>query len=217
MKFRVAGKIFVLLPRFYIFLLINFCVDIPRYYISRLIVIFYFMTAFDIVVGLILIFVLIKGFINGFVVELASVLAILLGLVVAVLFCHQVGGWINGIYEFKYAVIVAFILLFLIISIGIHFAAKALDSIIDKLPLSIFNRIAGALFASLKMVFLISIFVNIVSFFDKEKLLIDSDKVAQSYLYEPVKSFAPMILDKLNVDSPFDNIKKQNPTFMVLT
>lgn len=175
------------------------------------------MTLFDIVVGLILIFSLIKGLINGFVVELASVLALVLGLLGAVLFCNSLATMLNGFMDSRYTGIVAFIFLFLVIAIAIHFIAKALDKVIEAMPLSFLNRIAGGVFAIFKTVFFVSIFVNVVSFFDKESFLIDPGKRHQSYLYEPVKSLAPLLLDKLDVDSPFRQEKESNNTYLVLT
>ncbi len=158
------------------------------------------MVLFDIVVGFILLFALIKGSINGFIKELASFVALVAGLLVAIFISNPLSEWLDSIWHFKYWGIVSFLMVFIGIVIGVHLLAKSLDKMVEGNPLSVFNRIAGGLFAGLKYLFLVSIFISIMGFFDKESLLIEPQEREKSYLYEYVSPVAPSIFSFLNFD-----------------
>lgn len=173
------------------------------------------MALFDIVAGVILIFAFIKGLISGFIKELASVVAIIVGLLGAVMLYPSVSHWISSMFDCRYRDVIAFIGLFIAIALAIHLLARLLHNVVEGLSLSIVNRIAGALFSLFKYAFLISIIVNLFSFFDKESILIEPDKQDSSMVYPMVKSLAPMVLDGLNFESPINMKLDEEKRYLV--
>lgn len=165
------------------------------------------MVWFDVVVGLVLIFALIKGAVNGFVKELASFLALVAGLLGAICLSTPLSGWLSNFWQFKYLGFFVFVILFVGIIIGIHLIAKTLDKMIEGMALGWINRIVGALFSTLKYAFAISVVVGIISFFDKSSILVAPEKQEASYLYEPLSKLAPAVFMHLDFNVPWNEIQ----------
>ncbi len=169
------------------------------------------MVLFDIIIGIILLFALIKGGINGFIKELASFLALAVGLLAAIFISNPLSQWLDSQWAFKYWGIISFLLIFLGIVIGVHLIAKSLDKMVEGNVFSGINRVAGALFSGFKYVFMISVLVSIMSFFDKESVLIDPADHEKSYLYPYVTPLAPAVFSYLNFDLPWNNHPDEEP------
>lgn len=167
------------------------------------------MVLFDIVIGIILLFALIKGGINGFIKELASFLALIVGLLGAIFISNSFSQWLGTFWDFKYIGAVSFLLVFVGIVIGVHLLAKALDKMVEGLALGVLNRLAGAVFSALKYLFVISVLISILSFFEKESVIIGPEDQKASYLYKPVSTLAPTVFSYLDFDTPWNNDSKE--------
>ena len=170
------------------------------------------MILFDVVIGIIIIFALIKGAVNGFIKELASFIALTAGLLGAIYISNSFSQWLGTLWDFKYWGLVAFLLVFLAIVVAVHLVAKALDKVVEGMALGFINRIAGAFFSGFKYLFVVSVLISILTFFEKESVLIEPSDHEASYLYGPVSSLAPTVFSYLNYDAPWkDGLKKDSP------
>lgn len=163
------------------------------------------MNYFDIIIGIVLILALVKGFKNGLVIELASLAALVFGLLGAVYFSDVTESYLIQYFDSSHIGIIAFIITFILIVIGVHLVARLIDKLIKAVALGPVNRLLGVLFSLLKYAFIISVVLAIVSGLERNFKFIPEEQKANSYLYEPIASIAPAIFPYLK----FDDIKEQ--------
>jgi membrane protein required for colicin V production len=158
------------------------------------------MNYFDIVVGIILILAIIRGFRNGLIIELASLAALVLGVLGAIKFSSFTEQWLTQHFSNSYIGIIAFILTFIAIVIGVHLIAKGVNKLVEAVALGFINRIMGALFSLVKIGFILSIVMAVFVSFDKTFNIIPEQTRESSILYEPLGEFAPRVFPYLNFD-----------------
>ncbi len=158
------------------------------------------MNYFDIVVGIILILAIIRGFRNGLIIELASLAALVLGVLGAIKFSSFTEQWLAQHFSSSYIGIIAFILTFIAIVIGVHLIAKGVNKLVEAVALGLINRIMGALFSLVKIGFILSIVMAVFISIDKTLNIIPEQTRESSILYKPLGEFAPRIFPYLNFD-----------------
>ena len=163
------------------------------------------MNYFDIITAIILVIALVLGFKNGLIIELASVLALVLGLLGAIKFSAFVATFLGQYMNTQYIGLIAFVLTFVLIVIGIYLLAKAIDQMVSALTFSFLNRLFGALFSLLKYAFIISVLLAVFESFDRKAHLITQEQKDSSLFYKPLVSIAPFVFPYLN----FDDIKEK--------
>ena len=163
------------------------------------------MNYFDIVIGIILIIGLVKGFRNGLVIELAALAALVLGLLGAVYFSDITESYLSQYLTSDHIGIIAFVITFVLIVIGVHLLARVLDKLITAVALGPVNRIMGALFSLLKYAFIISVLLAVVNGLERNFKFIPEEQKESSMLYEPIASIAPFVFPYLE----FDTVKEQ--------
>nr|WP_321406430.1 CvpA family protein [uncultured Carboxylicivirga sp.] len=169
------------------------------------------MNYFDIVIGLILAFALFKGFKNGLIIELASLAALVLGLLGAIEFSSFTADYLSQHINSNHLGLISFIVTFILIVIGVHLIAKVVDKLVSAIALGPVNRILGAIFSLLKYAFILSVLIAVINGFDKDSKLLSQEMKAESYLYKPVASIAPMVFPYLNFDTvkeKFEDVKE---------
>ena len=121
------------------------------------------MSFLDIVLGSLLAFGLYKGIRNGLFVELASLISLLLGIYFAIKFSDFVKSVLNGFVHWnpKTIQIIAFLLTFILVVIGISLVAKFLTKIANFAYLGWVNKAGGGFFRIIKVALVISIFLNL--------------------------------------------------------
>src|SRR5690606_13459520 len=157
------------------------------------------MTVLDIVLLVLLGFGLVKGFMNGLFVEVASLVALVAGVYGAIHFSSCVASFLESRvdWEEKTINIAAFAITFMIIVLVISLAGKALTKIADFAALGIINKLLGAAFGFLKLALIASVILVIFDSANKTLPLMDEKDTEDSMLYEPIISFAPMILPSI--------------------
>ena len=163
------------------------------------------MNYFDIVIGIILILGLVKGFKNGLVIELAALAALVLGLLGAVHFSGITESYLSQYMESSYIGIIAFVITFVLIVIGIHLLARVIDKLVKAVALGPVNRITGALFSLLKYAFIISVLLAVVNGLERNFKFLPEEQKESSMLYEPIATIAPFVFPYLR----FDAVKQQ--------
>lgn len=168
---------------------------------------------FDILIAVVLIATLIKGYSSGLVMQIATLAGVILGAIFAGLLSEFIAptllAWTKAephiIAPLSY--IIAFILIFIVLVL----LGRSLQSIIKVAKINILNRIAGAIFCSLTGIIGLSILLNIVIEFDKDKRIINENVRTQSYAYPFVKMASPLIVPYLKFDWYHDVIEKVIP------
>jgi membrane protein required for colicin V production len=161
------------------------------------------MNVLDIVLLVILIAAAISGFVKGFFVELASIVSLILGIWAAVEFSGFVQQWLSNYvhWSINSMRLVAFILIFIFVVIVVHLIATLTEKFVKAIALSIFSRLAGAVFGVLKSAFILSILMIIVVKIENFTISIIPDKLkAESKLYGPIENMAPNILPFLKAE-----------------
>ena len=148
-----------------------------------------------------------KGFNKGFIIELAGLIALLLGIYMATHFSHLTAGYLRDDlkWESEYLEVISFTITFLLVVVLVIFFGKTLSRLIKALQLNLFNKIAGSVFSVLKVGFIISVLIMIITNFHMEDKLLTSEQRNNSFLYEPVKSIAPTV---------FPMIEEQDMNFL---
>ncbi len=157
------------------------------------------MNYLDIILGILLLWGLIKGLSKGLFVSLASLIALVAGIYAAVHFSHIISGYLNRYVDWEKGImnLTAFAITFVLVVLLVSLSGKILTKIADFAALGLLNKLLGGVFGVLKMAFIASV---IIMFFDagnKSLTIIKAETLNSSILYAPVKSIAPMILPKL--------------------
>ena len=120
------------------------------------------MNYLDIILAIPLLWALYKGFSKGLIIEVASLIAIVLGVYGAIHFSYFITNALH--LTSSYSPLISFAITFLIIVIVVYLLAKMLEKSVDLLALGFLNKLAGAIFALLKIAFIVSV---LLMFFNK--------------------------------------------------
>ncbi|WP_299213249.1 CvpA family protein [uncultured Aquimarina sp.] len=165
------------------------------------------MNYIDIILGILLLWGLIKGFSKGLFVSLASLVALVAGIYIAVHFSHLVGGYLEQYVDWGDGAmkLTAFAITFIVVVILISLAGKLLTKIADFASLGILNKLLGAAFGVLKFAFIASVVIIFVDAGNRSLNIIKQETLDSSILYSPVKKLAPMVLPNILKSERSDN------------
>ena len=157
------------------------------------------MNYIDIILGILLLWGMIKGLSKGLFASLASLVALIVGIYIAVHFSDIVGGYLQEYVDWSEGAmkLVAFALTFILVVILVSLAGKLLTKIADYAALGILNKILGGAFGVLKMAFIASVILIFVDAINRNITLIKQETLNSSILYEPVRKIAPAVLPNL--------------------
>jgi membrane protein required for colicin V production len=158
------------------------------------------MSMVDIILGILLMFSFYTGLKKGLFVALASLIGLIAGVYVAIYFSHIAATYLSKAFNWSEQAtnLTAFAVTFLVIIFIISLAGKLLTKIADFAALGLINKLAGGVFNTLKFAFLISvIFMFINASTSISGLIISEEKKAESVLYDPIASLAPLVLPNL--------------------
>ena len=167
------------------------------------------MNLVDIVLVILIAGAAINGFVKGFFVELASIVSLILGIWAAAEFSGFVQQWLSKYLTWGHDSmrLTAFILIFVFVVILVHLIATLTEKFVKAIALSIFSRLAGAIFGALKAAFVISILMIIIAKIENFTITIIPEKAkAESKFYGPIQNMAPNILPFLK-----EEVKKPVP------
>ncbi len=160
------------------------------------------MNILDIVLGIFLVWGLIKGFRNGLVIELAALAALVLGLYGALRFSYYTSDLLTRHFELQgnALYITSFIITFIVIVIAVHLLARLLDKLVKAVALGFFNRFLGMLFGLLKVAFVLSILLVPVNALNRNAHFIPDETIRSSALWQPLSRFAPDLFSFFHFD-----------------
>lgn len=157
------------------------------------------MAVIDIVLGVLILFGLIRGLMKGLFVEVASFVALIAGVYGAIHFSNFAADFLMERVDWneKTINITAFAITFVIIVLAISLAGKALTKLADFAALGFLNKLLGALFGGLKIAVILSVVLMIFANLNKTIPFVSDEEIEDSVLYEPVKSLVPMVFPDL--------------------
>jgi|WetSurMetagenome_2_1015567.scaffolds.fasta_scaffold423110_2 membrane protein required for colicin V production len=157
-----------------------------------------------------------KGLKNGLIIEVASLVALFLGIFSGIYLSDYVSGFLIkhlGLNA-NYTSAVAFVLIFIAVLILMRIIAKAIGKAIDLTALGFINKLLGAVFAVLKVLFLISLVFYVINKFDTKEKLITPTAKTKSFLYKPVSEIAPLTIPLIKTEyeklQPKDTLSDKN-------
>ena len=150
----------------------------------------------DIILFIPLLFAAWKGFSKGLIIELASIAALIAGVYVAANFSEIVGAQLKSWFELEgtWSGYLAFILTFVGVVFAVYALAKILEKAVNLVALKLVNKLAGLVFGIVKMALILSIVLNIVSWFDHLVPVMSKSEPQNSLLFVPILKSAPTIL-----------------------
>jgi len=142
----------------------------------------------DIFLGIILLYGLFKGLKNGLFVELASLVSLLLGVYLSIEFSNLTADFIRETLSFDsdYLEIIAFLITFILVVVLVTLLAKVFTKIVDFANLGLINRLLGAVFGLVKIVFILSISMHFFQKININETFLSKEKMDSSILYNPV-------------------------------
>jgi membrane protein required for colicin V production len=168
------------------------------------------MSFLDIVLGSILAFGLYKGIQNGLFVEIASLFSLILGIYIAIKFSIVTADVISGFVHWnpKTIQIIAFLLTFVLVVIGISFAAKFLTKIANFAYLGWMNKLGGGGFRLLKTVFILGVFLNIFEKINFNNTFAKKETLDKSIFYRPIQKTAGFVFPA--IQKKYEELKKSD-------
>jgi membrane protein required for colicin V production len=171
------------------------------------------MNVFDIIITVFIIWSAYKGYTKGFLHQIATLIALLLGIWGALNFSDLVAVWLHDKFKWtsQYMELIAFIITFLMIVIGIHLISKAMEKTLEAIALGFTNRLAGLFFGVLKTAFILSIVILLLNKIDSKYNILPEEQVENSRLIEPLSKLAPVLFPILEDGwENFQNHRKKN-------
>jgi len=165
------------------------------------------MNYIDAIIAIPLLWFTYKGFSKGLIIELATLIALLLGIYISAHFSDFTADFLRQKLDFhsQYMSIISFSLTFVGVVTLVMIFGKSLEKVINVILLGFVNKLLGGVFGLIKVSFILSILIFILTTFEVENKLISPDMQSQSLLYPPVKAIAPVI---------FPVIKESNVNFL---
>ena len=151
----------------------------------------------DIIVGILILLLGIKGVINGFIKEFFGLTGILLGVYIASVYAKDVGSWISAnVYTFENASAISLIG-FIVLLVGIWILCLILAEIAQKLiqisALGALNRIFGFCFGAAKIFVIFAIIIYAISNIGFIKSSVEK-YTQNSYLYPALMATGSAIM-----------------------
>ena len=144
----------------------------------------------------------IQGIRHGFVKEIGSFIAIIIGIYLARFWSESLSKiiieWID--ISPQVSLIIAYIIAFIIGTLGIHLLAYLLSKFLDLVKIAWINKTIGALFGTFKWILILSLILNIFSMINNFAPLIEKKVVNESVLYKPIENTISNVLPFLDFD-----------------
>ncbi|WCM41402.1 CvpA family protein [Flavobacterium sp. CBA20B-1] len=153
------------------------------------------MIVVDLIIAVLLGYALFKGVKNGLVVSVVSFVALIAGIYLSLRFSFYVRGFltIHTQWNPETLTVVAFMLTFVIVLVSLFFLGRALTKIAESLALGFVNKLFGAVFEGLKMLLIISVFLNVFQKINYNNLIVPEEKLDTSVFYKPIEKVAQYI------------------------
>lgn len=153
------------------------------------------MNFIDIILGVLILYGLIKGFINGFFIEVASLIALIAGVFGAIHFSYIAGNYLALRLDWNedYINLAAFAITFVAILLGVSLIGKLLTKLADLAALGLINKIMGSVFGALKFIVIVGGLLIFISRLQVNLPVLNASGTSSSILYTPVKEMGNLV------------------------
>ena len=157
------------------------------------------MSWFDIIVILILLGAFINGMQKGLTIQLSGLVAIILGAIFAGKATNIILPYLLKTVNISadIALVLSYVLAFIIIVFGINFIGKMLHTLIEALHIGFINKLLGAGLGVLSASLVLSILVNLAAIIDSEETILTADLKSNTFFYSKIQKTAPLIVPYL--------------------
>ncbi|QMI84425.1 CvpA family protein [Flavobacterium sp. xlx-214] len=179
-------------------------------------VIYFGMIVLDLIIAVLLGYALFKGVQNGLVVSVISLVALLVGIYFSLRFSFFTRDFLidNTQWNPNTITVAAFFITFVLVLFALYGIGKLVTKMVDSLALGFVNKLAGALFEGVKMILIISVFLNLFQKINFNNLLVSEEKLNESIFYKPVESISKIVFPlmdkwyKLALQEATDGLKE---------
>lgn len=153
------------------------------------------MIVVDLIIAVLLGCALFKGIKNGLVVSVISLIALIVGIYISLRFSFFTRNFLteNTQWNPNTLTIAAFFITFVIVLILLYFLGKAVTKLAESLALGFVNKILGAVFEGIKMLLIISVFLNLFQKINFNNLIVSKETLDGSIFYEPIEMVSKKI------------------------
>ena len=151
------------------------------------------MNIIDVIILLCCVPAIFRGLSKGFIAQTAALVALVLGAWMSFHFSNVVVGWLEPVMNVSPTVLqaIAFTLILLAVFFVLTLAGKMLEGIVKIVMLGWLNKLLGVVFALMKIILAIGLFILLFDSVSTALLEIDCSKTTGgSLFYTPVKEFA---------------------------
>src|SRR5690606_17788034 len=140
-------------------------------------------------------YALFKGLQKGLIVSVISLIALIAGIYFSLRFSFFISEILQQNTQWNQNVISvsAFFMTFLLVLVLLFLLGKILTKLVNAVALGFINKLAGAAFESLKMILIISVFLNLFQKINYNNLLVSEEKLEESVFYHPLEEVSRSI------------------------
>lgn len=153
------------------------------------------MIVVDLIIAVLLGYALFKGMKNGLVVSVISLIALIAGIYLSLRFSFFTRDFLtlNTQWNPNTLTIAAFFITFVAVLILMFFLGKVITKLVESLALGFVNKIFGAVFEGIKMVLIISVFLNLFQKMNFNNLIVSKEKLEESVFYHPIEKVSKKV------------------------
>lgn len=165
----------------------------------------------DIIYGIVLLIVLIKGFSRGLIQSVFWLISVIVGIMAAVSFSHAAAAWVEKVLDIRseFIPLVAFIVVLLAIFGIFYLLGNMLESVFKTLQINFLNQLAGAIVWGISW----SLLFSCICWYGNNMGLFSYDLKSDSKIYDSIVVMAPATIDLIGnllpvVKNTFSNLQE---------
>ena len=157
--------------------------------------------AIDVVFLLFMVMAVFKGLRQGFIIAVFSAVAWIIGLAAAIKLSAVVAGYgrEHTAISSRWLPVLAFVLVFLVVVIGVRAGAKLIEKAVDLALLGWLNKLAGVLLFAV----IYTIVLSVLLFYAVQLHLVTTATLSSSVTYPYIHHWGPVVIDEFGKFVPW--------------
>jgi len=148
------------------------------------------MNFIDMFIMVLLVYAVFRGITRGLVLQMATLAALIAGIFLALKFSGFTARFLikHWSFDYEYLFMVSLAITFAGVFILINMLGNLLDKVVEASPLSLINKLAGAVFNICKVMLIVGILLLFIDRLDKRVSILPKNAREGSFFYKPVTS-----------------------------
>jgi len=159
--------------------------------------------AIDVLFLLFMVMAVFRGLRQGFIIAIFSAVALVIGLAAAIKLSAVAAGYLahgeHTAISSRWLPVLAFIVVFLTVVIGVRAGAKLIEKAIDLALLGWLNKLAGVLLFAV----IYTIILSVLLFYAVQAHLVSSATLSSSVTYPYIRHWGPVVIDEFGKFVPW--------------